>query len=364
MSLAASQTERWNQALSQRQQHGNDLQFTLKQLAKQLGEEDVAGLEAFLTQQVQTGAVQFTTAYRCPIASCLRLLPQGASLTECPYCKRDYREEGTEATPEAVYRLDGEQSRDIRWMIVIHGMNSRAPWQEAFSWEIANQLRYSAPVLIYKYGWATIEVLLAPLHRRLAKRLGQRMRLAIEQARRSGRPERPDVIAHSFGTRLLALVLQDPGFQDIRLGRVITAGSIIRPDFDWQQHLQNGRIEAVLNHVAARDIVVPFAQLFIPGSGPGGRVGYMSKAVLNVRELSYRHSDFFVSSNLTGLIQGDGLWRSFLTRPLSRFKPAGAFEVSGWQRLPWYCLGLPRVLGGMIFLVGLPFSLLRRWFDP
>ncbi|WEX91589.1 hypothetical protein PZN02_005844 (plasmid) [Sinorhizobium garamanticum] len=102
------------------------------------------------------------------VSKCRRILHlAGAPSAICPYCHTDYEQEGEEILVEDFYPLEGLNSRDIGRMIVIHGMNSRAKGQEEFSWQIANRLRYSAPVLIYKYGWVAIDVQVKWLHRRL-----------------------------------------------------------------------------------------------------------------------------------------------------------------------------------------------------
>lgn len=360
-----SPEERWARELSCRVELGENIEFSAALLARQLGESDVVRLEAFLAKIVGWGSAIGFTAFICPVESCRRTLPNGVDPVACPYCKTNFVEADAKAIPEQYFRLAAVISRDIRWMVVIHGMNSRAPWQETFSWEIANQLKYSAPVLIYKYGWATVEVLLAPVHRRMARKLGERFRTAIEAARSMGRPDRPDVVAHSFGTRLFSLVLEDPGFADLKFGRVITAGSIIRPNFDWDRHLAEKRVEAVMNHVAAKDGSVPFAQWCIPGSGPGGKVGYTSREVINVRNDAFGHSSFFRPENLGGLIRKNGLWHSFLTRPLGPFRPEGSFVKEGsWKPPSLWLVAVPRILGFLVFVgVGI-FSWLRRFVDP
>ena len=327
-----SPQERWVNALNRKVELGEGLEFSAVQLARQLNESDIASLKAFLAELVERRSATESTAHTCPMNGCRRTLPSGVDPVACPFCSVNFIEEGVTPKSEQYFRLTGEISRDIRWMVVIHGMNSRAPWQEAFSWEIANLLKYSAPVLIYKYGWATYEVLFPAMHKRMAKSLGLRIRNAIVRARAASLPDRPDVIAHSFGTRLFSLVLQDPEFADLRFGRVITAGSIIRPDFDWGRHFREGRVEAVLNHVAAKDGAVPFAVWAIPGTGPGGKVGYMAQQVLNVRNLQYGHSSFFEDQHLPALIGEDGMWRSFFTRPLKPLRDDSVFVPKDtWQ---------------------------------
>ena len=366
MILSEVPEQAWKAEITRRLEQGDGLEFTLAQFAQAVGTEpDDEALREFLDQAVATGEVKKIEAFRCPMPECKKVLsPAGAPYSACPYCLTDYLEEGVEVVGETFYQLVGEISRDIRWMIVVHGMNSRAKWQEEFSWQIANRLRYSAPVLIYKYGWATIDVLVRWLHRKLAKRLGERMRIAIAQAEVSQRPRRPDIIAHSFGTHLLSLVLIDPEFGDLEFGRIITAGSIIRPNFDWNSLIENGRVEAVLNHIGGKDKPVLIAQFAIPGTGPGGRVGYIASKAINVCAPIFKHSDFFLPENLRAQIADGGLWHNFLTHPLEHFAPEGRLTPISWKRAPVVVRSAARALGYVLFALFAPFSWLRRRLDP
>jgi hypothetical protein len=357
----------WKAEIARRLEQGNGLEFSLPQFAQVVGvPANDPALQAFLDELVESTEAKRIEAFRCPVLKCGQMLtPAGAPYAICPHCHTDFQQEGEQVLVEHFYRIQGETSRDLEWMIVIHGMNSRAAWQEEFSWQIANRLRYSAPVLIYKYGWATVDVLVKWQHRRLAKRLGERIRIAIQQAVESKRPGIPDIIAHSFGTRLFSLILEDPAFNDLKFGRIITAGSIIRPDFPWGRHIAEGRAEAVLNHVAAKDKAVPFAQYAIPGAGPGGKVGYAGTAVLNVRDSRFGHSDFFEPCNLRALIADSGLWHSFLTHPLVHFRPEGAFTPDRPWKPAWLLIRGPvRAVGYGLFAVAAPMSWVRRRLDP
>lgn len=366
MTLSEAPEQDWKVEIARRLEQGDGLEFTLAQFAQTVGTTaDDEALRKFFHHAIATGTLNKIEAFRCPMLDCEKVLsPAGAPYSSCPYCRADYLEQGVEVVIETFYRLMGETSRDIRWMIVVHGMNSRAKWQEMFSWQISNRLYYSAPVLIYKYGWATIDVLVSWLHRRLAKRLGERMRIAIAQAEESQRPSRPDIVAHSFGTHLLSMVLTDPDFEDLQFGRVITAGSIIRPDFDWDNLIKNERVEAVLNHVGGKDVPVMIAQFAIPGTGPGGRIGYTDIKAINVREPIFKHSDFLLTENLRVQIADGGLWHDFLTHPLEHFTPEGRFVAAPWKRAPLVVRSVTRGLGYALFAVFAPFSWLRRRLDP
>lgn len=356
----------WKAEIARRLEQGDGLEFTLEQFSVAVGTAaENEALKEFLNQTVDTGEAKKIETFRCPMPDCKKVLNlAGSSYSMCPYCSTDFPAEGVEVVAETFYRLVGETSRDIRWMIVVHGMNSRAKWQEEFSWQIANRLQYSAPILIYKYGWATIDVLVYRFHRMLASQLGQRMRIATAQAEATGRPSRPDIVAHSFGTHLLSIVLTDPDFEDLKFGRVITAGSIIRPDFDWDSLIEKGRVEAVLNHIGGKDMPVRIAQFAIPRTGPSGRCGYTASNAINVCMQTFKHSDFFLDDNLRALNADGGLWHNFLTHPLGHFAPEGRLGEVSWRRASFVFRWPARCLGYLIFGVLGPFSWLRRLIDP
>lgn len=217
------------------------------------------------------------------------------------------------------------------WLIAVHGFNTRGPWQEDFSWRIANRFKYHAPVLIYKYGLVRFGVLLRWRHGMLARQLSQRIRQAIVHARANQIEEAPDVIIHSFGSQLFRLVLETPGSSDVRFGRVIAVGSVIRPDFDWSSYLRSGRIEAVLCQCGGKDWAVPFAQFFIPNAGPGGRHGFIDPAVINVRNDQYSHSTALTEGELARNLAYGGLWDRFLRELLATFSDPAQFKPRAWS---------------------------------
>ncbi|HEX8308081.1 MAG TPA: hypothetical protein VF645_06640 [Allosphingosinicella sp.] len=237
----------------------------------------------------------------------------------CAACGVIFSETGEEPVPGRIYSVAGELSRDIDWLIVVHGFNTRGWWQEEFSWRIANKLRYSAPTLIYKYGLIRLGVLFGFRHRQLARHLGLRIRQAVAQAREQGRGERPNAVIHSFGSKLFITLLDLPEFRDLRFGRVIAAGSVVPPDYDWSRRIAQARVEAVMNHCGGRDLAVPFAHFTIPGTGPSGRHGFSDPATINILDPDYGHSSCFSPEALALNLGKDGVWDRFLRRPLDRF---------------------------------------------
>ncbi|MEO5560454.1 MAG: hypothetical protein ABIR10_12295, partial [Dokdonella sp.] len=186
----------------------------------------------------------------------------------------------------------------------------------------------------------------------------------IADAEAHGINDRPDIVVHSFGSRLFTLLLTDPDFADLSFGRVICAGSVVRPDFNWSALIEAGRIEAVLNHVGGKDAAVPFAQFLIPGCGPGGQLGYRDNNSVNVRSEEFGHSSCLSEATMAGTLAENGLWDRFLRHPLKNFQADGRFVLQSWKPARAPLRGLMRVIGVVIFILLAPISVLRRMIDP
>lgn len=206
-------------------------------------------------------------------------------------------------TSQAVARL-----RRPSWIIFVHGMNTRGPWQEELGWQLSLLGGTPAPVRIHKYGQIRIGAISRRRLRTLADQLHERIQeLQSEIVAATGRTDPPDILAHSLGTWLVGHALRrNP---DLQLGRVILTGSILQPTFEWDDLIEQGRVQAVLNHRADRDAWVPLAQYAIPDSGPSGRVAFSAQRVIEIRQPGWAHSDYFTHVN-------DGEKRTNLTSSL------------------------------------------------
>jgi hypothetical protein len=285
-----------------------------------------------LDAAAEANVVERISTSRCPNPTCRRIIDaDDAANRHCSHCETDFRETGDDPIEAVIYRGSTAVSRSVPWLIAVHGFNTRGPWQEDFSWRVANRFKYHAPVLIYKYGLVRFGVLFRWRHRVLAWRLGQQIRRAVIQARENQIEEPPDIIVHSFGSQLFRLVLEAEEFSDLRFGRVVAVGSVIRPDFKWSSYIRNGRIEAVLDQCGGGDWAVLFAQFTIPGTGPGGRHGFTDPAVINVRNDQYGHSTAFFEAELARNLARGGLWDRFLREPLASFSDPTGFAPAAWS---------------------------------
>ncbi len=255
---------------------------------------------------------------------------------ECPICQVQF-----DHSPPIAYKAyvrPGRASRDTRWVIAVHGMNTLGAWQQDFGWRLAKLYGYAVPLAIYKYGRVLFSPLLIIRQTRLRDDLVDKIQSLRTEMRAAGYGDRPDVIAHSFGTWLLSHALvSDPG---ILLGRVILTGSIVRPDFAWDAVIAAGQVEAVLCHYGRRDVPVRISQFMIPDSGPSGFRGFNDRQVVVHRvEPSFRHSDYFTRENLQEVM--DTVWSLFLTLPhdqlftIARVHDANAatWKPSRWRWL-------------------------------
>jgi hypothetical protein len=289
-------------------------------------------LKRFSYSMLRQELVERISVLRCPSPTCRRIVDaDDVANHHCSHCKIDFRELGEDPVEAAIYRGSSLISRSVPWLIAVHGFNTRGPWQEDFSWRIANRFKYHAPVLIFKYGLMQLGVLFRRRHRALARRLGQQIRRAIDLARENQIEEPPYVVIHSFGSQLFRLVLESDEFSDIRFGRVIAVGSVIRPDFKWSDYISTGRIEGVLDQCGGSDWAVPFAQFTIPGTGPGGRHGFSDPAVINVRNDQYGHSTAFFEAELARNLARGGLWDRFLREPVASFSDPTKFTPAAWS---------------------------------
>jgi hypothetical protein len=274
-------------------------------------ETPVEIIRALLDDLVAAGALEVRQHQRCP--GCQQdLSAQAIEALRCS-CGEVFVDDQL-PQPVRVYVREGTPTRDVRWAITLHGMNTAGVWQQDFSWRLAQAFRYSIPVGLYKYGnvkFAPFLVLLRMRHRRRFVAYFKKVRKEMIAA---GFGAVPDVIAHSFGTWLLSRVLASDDSEDpIRVGRVILTGSIVRPDFDWRDLIRRGRLEAVLCHVASRDLPARLAHWGIRGTGPSSVRGFNDRTcVQHAVSSAFGHSDYFTEANMEQVIQE--VWVPFLTR--------------------------------------------------
>lgn len=345
------QTERLKEQSDQRH-----TEFTARDLP---GPGDAA--LALLNRFASDGWVEPDERHSCPQCG-QDLDSEQISVPVCPHCGDSYREHGGVVT-ETVFVRDLGAARSVDWVVAVHGMNTSGAWQEAFSWKLSTTWGRSVPVAVYKYGIVVMGVVLAWRRQKLQREFRKKLAALRDQARAQGFLGNPDVIAHSFGTWLFGHLLEDELKRNeadrLQFGRIMLAGCILRPDFDWRRIREAHLVEEVLNHYGTSDRVVPLAHATIMDSGPSGRRGFEGDQILNIQALGFGHSDLFSidkrdANGLTYLANSyQRYWQPFLTLPAEELPhlPDRIDPQRPWREFPW-------PMRGTIFpFLALPFVL-------
>jgi hypothetical protein len=304
--------------------------------------------DRLLSRLANDGWLVRTERYKCQVCGIASSVDE-ISWPECPNCQTVLDQS---APPkEIVFVHEVPQARSVDWVVAVHGMNTSGAWQEAFSWKIGTTWGRSVPVAVYKYGIVIAGVVLWWRRKKLQRDLREKIATLRNEAVKQGFDGRPDLIAHSFGTWLVGHMLRDElkTTDPLRFGRLILAGCILRPDFEWQRLKDAGLVDDVLNHYGTSDMVVPCAHLTIFDSGPSGRRGFDSPGVINIRAEGCGHSDLFSIAkkvnNTTALEDSyRTCWKPFLKLPRAEL---GALPNRLDPRRAWRPLNI--ILRGVLF---------------
>lgn len=169
-------------------------------------------------------------------------------------------------------------------VVLVHGINTDAEWQEA----LADQIRTECGLTTYVIGYGNYN----PVHflwpywnmRKgpIDRVIGQ---LRVIRAEKPG--VRISVIAHSFGTYIMSKILSECA--DLSFHRIQLCGAVVEAQFKWE--LVRGKFTQLVNDVGTRDVLPILAKQSTWGYGDGGSFGFKN-TVCHDRHFNYKHSDF------------------------------------------------------------------------
>src|SRR4051812_32762806 len=132
--------------------NGGNLEITARQLANEVNSEEQVATR-FLDRVAGTGALDIERKFVCPCDKKRDLTQEQAELDVCASCGEAFvADHHARPAPVAIYNRKATMTRDVRWMLALHGMNTPGAWQESFNWLAARSYGRSVPVAIYKYG--------------------------------------------------------------------------------------------------------------------------------------------------------------------------------------------------------------------
>ncbi len=176
-------------------------------------------------------------------------------------------------------------------VITVHGIRTFGSWQE----RLESLLKAEDPtieVLNYKYGYFSILAFMIPFLRWLVTR---RFRVELLHHIDMRAWDRIDVVAHSFGTHLVAWGLYGiRAGQRPRINTLVLAGSVLNGSFPWRE-LVGASVGRVVNECGTHDWVLVLNQLVVLFTGMAGREGFsgMTGDEFRNRYFQLGHSGYF-----------------------------------------------------------------------
>jgi hypothetical protein len=169
-------------------------------------------------------------------------------------------------------------------VVLVHGINTYADWMpdvkktlEAAGFKVAST----------SYGRMRVSIFLLPvrwIRDRAVKRVAANIRTAIDLHR----PDKLSVITHSFGTYVVARILQNEPWD---WHRVIFCGSVVQDKFPFGNVVDRFDFP-LLNEVGTRDAWPALAESVTWGFGSIGSRGLNHPAAETRWHPGFRHSNF------------------------------------------------------------------------
>lgn len=177
--------------------------------------------------------------------------------------------------------------RRRRVVITLHGIESEGAWEMDLAPLISEQGWVYYPL---HYGRFRLDQFLNPSERKKKVRWFRDKYNYI--CNRQGQDVRPSVIAHSFGTYIVANALTT--YEGIKLDNLIVCGSILPRNFNWERLSSRGQVTKVRNDYGQKDLWARVAR-FVPGMGNSGERGFTTKhhSLVDEEFEKYTHSAFF-----------------------------------------------------------------------
>ena len=175
-------------------------------------------------------------------------------------------------------------------IITVHGIRTKGDWQDEL--EVLLGARPGLQVCKFTYGYFSAVAFLIPVVRWIVA--GRFRRWVLPKLHQLSPDVRVDIVAHSFGTYLVAKSL--PYLPANRkIGTIIFAGSVLKPAFPWYIYTENGRVGRVINECGTRDNVLVLNQFVALFMGMAGRVGFngiVGERFMN-RYHPFNHGQYF-----------------------------------------------------------------------
>ncbi|MGT2445913.1 hypothetical protein ACU4I5_26975 (plasmid) [Ensifer adhaerens] len=169
-------------------------------------------------------------------------------------------------------------------VVLVHGIRDHALWQN----EIRQALSENFIVETTNYGRLDLIRFLFPLSY-FRNKSTERVWHQIKDIRKQYQDADISIIAHSFGTHIVANILKREF--DFSAFRVIFCGSVVRYDFPFEQ-VSDRFTTPILNEVGTRDVWPAIAESLTWGYGSAGTYGFRRPRVRDRWHSGAKHGYF------------------------------------------------------------------------
>ena len=238
-------------------------------------------------------------------------------------------------------------------LFALHGIRTHAHWQRSVS-EVAGPAGWRTRLDRWYFGRFSVLRFLLPGQREMKVRWFRKTYDEETHDREVilGEGEYPSIIAHSFGTYILGNALLK--YDWLQFDKVILCGSILPPDFPWDQLIERGQVQSVRNEYGVKDIWTRVVTWFVRGTGPSGTTGFTCRHERFEQEkFYYDHSEYFEKGHMRAK------WLPFLSKdsPPKSVRPGTVSRPR--ERPPWGLYFLYVVLVALVC-----WCTRSAWFGP
>lgn len=186
-------------------------------------------------------------------------------------------------------------------IISVHGIRTRAEWQNIFTLKLEGLETKHIP---YNYGYYNIfKFLRSSLNEKMVDKFYEVYSTIISNKDNNLDTEihrkRPSVIAHSFGTYIVAYAMIK--YPDVKFDKFITCGSILPRDFAWMTLFMRDQVNYVQNEYGLLDFWTKIVGMYVRRAGNSGTYGFtaFSNHLSQIRLDRFTHSDYFKGQHIT-----------------------------------------------------------------
>lgn len=212
-------------------------------------------------------------------------------------------------------------------VVTVHGIRTRGVWQKVAATVIARKGMIPVSPDYGRFGLLRLSLNYFRARKiewfhRFYSDLIQEVGIDTDDPR-----QRPSVIAHSFGSYIVANCMMK--YSEVQINKFIVCGSIIERDFNWSLLFARDQVNEVLNDCGLKDIWVQLAPLLVHDAGPSGRDGFTYfGSLLEERPNEHlAHSEYFTSRQM------EKRWLPTTQKPPSRLRILHSREIDSGDKM-------------------------------